>query len=199
MKQPLAGASRWIPTAGAVAAAAALLAACASQTRYQLLTTFVDGVPPYEEWLHPETAKKPGQGTEALAAKPPASGPTLREFSEEGRPAIEELSNWDEALAELPKMKVPKAPKNAVDWMAALDEKLISPLRSLDKDAPPPETRDTEVPLKGKEGVIFHHATHTRWLACDNCHDAIFPKASGETKMANTAALATARERSRST
>ena len=167
----------------AVAAAAVLIVACASESRYRLLTTFVDGVPPYEEWLHPETAKRPGLGTEGLVAKPKFTGPMLREFPQEGRPPIEQLNSWEEALAALPKLKLPKAPKTAVDWIAAVDNKVIAPLSSLDKDAPPPETRDTDVKIKGDEGVTFRHATHGRWLACDNCHDAIFPKKSGETEM----------------
>jgi c(7)-type cytochrome triheme protein len=165
----------------AVAGAAALFVACAPQTRHRLLSTFLDGVPPYEQWLHPETVKAPG--TAEMVAKPKFTGPMLREFPREGRPAIEQLSTWEEALAALPRLKVPKAPKNAADWIAALDNKVIAPLRSLDKDAPPPESRDTEVPIKGDEGVTFRHATHGRWLACENCHDAIFPKKAGETEM----------------
>jgi c(7)-type cytochrome triheme protein len=168
----------------AVAAAASLLVACAPQTRHRVLSRFLDGVPPYEQWLHPETAKIPGQSTAELeAARPKVTGPTLREFPREGRPEIEQLRTWEEALPALPKLTVPKAPKIAVDWIAAVDKHVIAPLRSLEKDAPSRESRDTEVPLKGDEGVIFHHATHDRWLACDNCHDAIFPKTAGETEM----------------
>jgi c(7)-type cytochrome triheme protein len=169
--------------AAAVAAAAALLVACAPQTRHRLLTTFLDGVPPYEEWLHPETAKKPGPDSTAVATRPKITGPMLRDFPREGRPEIEQLGTWEEALAALPRLTVRKAPKGAVDWIAALDKKVIAPVRSLESGAAPPETHDTEVRLKGEEGVIFHHATHDRWLACDNCHDAIFPKTAGATKM----------------
>ena len=147
-----------------------------------MLSTLLDGVPPYELWLHPETAKKPPPGTE-IAARPKIAGPTLREFPREGRPEIEQLDTWEEALAALPKLTVPKAPKTAVDWIAAVDKHVIAPLRSLETGAPSRESRDTEVPLKGEEGVIFHHATHDRWLACDNCHDAIFPKTAGATTM----------------
>jgi len=168
--------------AAAVAAAAALAVACASETRYRVLTTLVDGVPPYEEWLHPESVKKPGT-TAALPVKPEFTGPMLREFPTEGRPEIEQASTWEEARAELPKLKVRKAPKTAVDWIAAIDDKVILPRRSLDEGAPPLESRDTAVPIKGDEGVVFRHATHGRWLACDNCHDAIFPKKAGETEM----------------
>jgi c(7)-type cytochrome triheme protein len=181
MKRSLARTRRRNAAAVAAAAAAALFVACAPQTRHRLLTTFLDGVPPYEQWLHPETAKKPAPGTEILAARPKITGPMLREFPREGRPEIEQASTWEQAMAALPKLTVPKAPKNAVDWLAALDNKVIMPLRSLDKGAPPLESRDTEVLLKGEEGVVFHHATHGRWLACDNCHDAIFPKTAGAT------------------
>jgi c(7)-type cytochrome triheme protein len=163
----------------AVAAAASLLVACAPQTRYRVLSTLLDGVPPYEQWL----ANKPAGATEIAALKPKVAGPMLREFPQEGRPEIEQLGTWEEALAALPKLTVPKAPKTAVDWIAAVDKHVIAPLRSLEKDVPSRESRDTEVPLKGEEGVVFHHATHDRWLACDNCHDAIFPKTAGATTM----------------
>jgi c(7)-type cytochrome triheme protein len=181
VKRSLARTRQRNAAAVAVAAAAALLVACAPQTRYGLLTTFVDGVPPYEQWLHPETAKS--GSTAILPVKPKSTAPMLREFPREGRPAIEQVGTWEEALAALPKLTVPKAPKNAADWIAALDKKVIAPVRSLDKDAPPLESHDAEVPLKGEQGVIFHHATHSRWLACDNCHDAIFPKTAGATTM----------------
>jgi c(7)-type cytochrome triheme protein len=171
-----------IPAVVAVAAAAALVA-CAPEARHRWLTTFVDGVPPYEQWLHPETAKRAAGDMAGLPVKPKFTGPTLLDFPREGRPAIEQLGTWEEALAALPKLKVPKAPKNAADWIAALDQNVIAPLRSLDTDTPPPENRDTEVQLKGEEGVRFNHATHARWLACDNCHDAIFPKTAGATTM----------------
>lgn len=170
--------------AAVVAAAAAFVVACAPQTRHRVLITFLDGVPPYEQWLRPETAKKGAPSTaEIVAARPKITGPMLRDFPREGRPEIEQLGTWEEALAALPRLKVPKAPKSAADWIAALDKQVIAPLRSLEKDTPPLESRDTEVPLKGEEGIIFHHATHGRWLACDNCHDAIFPKAAGATTM----------------
>ena len=169
--------------AAAAAATAAFLVACAPEPRYRFLTTFVDGMPPYEEWLHPETAKRAPGTSEMLPVKPKSTGPALRDFPREGRPAIETLHTWEEALAALPKLKVPKAPKNAADWIGALDEKTIAPLRSLDGEVSPVESHDSEVPLKGEKGVTFHHATHGRWLACDNCHDAIFPKTAGATTM----------------
>lgn len=78
-----------------------------------------------------------------------------------------------EAFAGLAK----SAQGNRVNWTKALDDKQISP-RS--------DRRDPNAKLKGMDlqvvrqvkgsmaDVVFPHKTHAQWLACANCHPAIF-------------------------
>ncbi len=67
-----------------------------------------------------------------------------------------------------------------VDWMKTLDEGLIRPRGSVTGEGQP-RVLDMDVLMKNTAEmpyVLFPHKAHTRWLACANCHSAIFvPKA----------------------
>jgi c(7)-type cytochrome triheme protein len=78
---------------------------------------------------------------------------------------------------------LPKDPNGRVDWSRALAEKLIAPRsgpRSKSVDQP---TLDLDVEFKPQEQPalksVFSHTTHTKWLACANCHPGIFPMQAG--------------------
>lgn len=75
---------------------------------------------------------------------------------------------------------LPRDNKGAVDWMRALDEKLVTPKPGIDPAAEPASTTDSEIVFTpdGNPGksATFRHATHTQWLSCKNCHSAIFKK-----------------------
>jgi c(7)-type cytochrome triheme protein len=77
---------------------------------------------------------------------------------------------------------LPRDSKGVVDWMRALDEKLITPKPGIDPAAEPASTMDSEVTFvpDGNPGktAVFRHATHTQWLSCKNCHPALFKKRS---------------------
>jgi c(7)-type cytochrome triheme protein len=79
---------------------------------------------------------------------------------------------------------LPRDKKGAVDWMRALDEKLITPKPGIDPATEEAKTNDEEVQFvpkdKPSKAVTFRHATHTQWMACKNCHSAIFKKKSGD-------------------
>lgn len=173
--------------AGLALLCAVLLFGCEPRTRHRALTILVDGVPLYEAWLNPppeERRRRPPQQVHyqqpAAIAKIVAQPRLAVDFGE--RPAIEKLADWQAVLAALPKATYPKA-RNVVDWNAALDQGIIQPLSSLGKGELPLEPLESEVRLKGKEGVVFRHVFHTRWLACESCHDAIFPREAGKTEM----------------
>jgi c(7)-type cytochrome triheme protein len=97
-------------------------------------------------------------------------------------------TNWADVLKTLPKDE-----DENIDWMAALEQKLINPSDVIDADTPPPVTSEAEkleavdVTLltsgKPKLVVVFSHEGHAKWLNCANCHPAIFAKASGDVKM----------------
>ncbi len=81
------------------------------------------------------------------------------------------LQKANEALAGFPVNAI-----GEVDWMRALDDGLIDPranlqghgeLKMLDSEIVMTNTRQMSP-------VVFPHRAHTRWLACDNCHESIF-------------------------
>lgn len=70
--------------------------------------------------------------------------------------------------------------KGAIDWMKALNSGFITP-RADRMGEGKMEVLDLDIFMRNTKGmpyVKFPHSSHTRWLACSNCHDQIFiPKA----------------------
>lgn len=157
---------------------------CEPRTRYRLLSRFIDGMPSYEEWLHPKPEQRTRRPPVEVHYQQPAAfpkvgeQPTLKGLFSGTRPEIEKLKTWEEVEAALPKNKVGSA-----DWGAALTQGTIAPLTSLTPGEKGIEEMPIEVTLKGAMPVTFPHAPHTRWLSCDNCHPDIFPMAGGTTEM----------------
>jgi c(7)-type cytochrome triheme protein len=174
-----------------IAALALVFQACEPQARYQILTKLVDGMPSYEEWLHPkpEVRHRPPPVQVFYQQRPAfpkiVEQPKLRAFFLGERPPIEQLESWDEALEALPKFTGPKIKGSVANWDAALEQGIIQPLTSLQKETEGLEPFDGEVRLKSeeKQPVVFRHAPHATWLACENCHNEIFPKEAGATAM----------------
>jgi c(7)-type cytochrome triheme protein len=97
------------------------------------------------------------------------------------RPAIGILQEPREALAVLP----PDTIGNQVRWMEALDQGHIKP-RIYVREKMELVTRDTEVMLKntGEMAIVkFPHRQHTAWLDCTSCHDELFKRQAGATKI----------------
>ncbi|WP_170165101.1 DUF1566 domain-containing protein [Inmirania thermothiophila] len=81
------------------------------------------------------------------------------------------LQRPEEAFAPLPKDRT-----GAPDWAAALRQGVIRPRAAL-TDGEAVEVRDDVILMKDTRQmpwVAFPHDIHSRWLACANCHDAIF-------------------------
>ncbi len=85
---------------------------------------------------------------------------------------------------------------NKVDWAQALRDNLISPRRALT----PPTTgveaeelvmdMDMFLDLGGSMPIVrFPHLAHTMWLACANCHPAIFVPQAGANPISMTSIL----------
>lgn len=95
----------------------------------------------------------------------------------EPRTPAERARGWNEVAKLLP------VTLGTPDWVKALDEGLVTPRPSLDPKAEdgPQLPLDVELIPAGNDAfrVIFPHAAHTAWLACDNCHPGIFQMAKG--------------------
>lgn len=76
---------------------------------------------------------------------------------------------------------LPKGIDGRPDWVRALEKGLIVP-RSTRSGAPRPPEGWGEMPAEGivfkntqfMPYVVFPHAPHAEWLACSNCHEALF-------------------------
>jgi c(7)-type cytochrome triheme protein len=96
-------------------------------------------------------------------------------------PGVGVLQEPQEALSSLPA----DTAGNQVRWVHALDQQRIQPRSNIF-----PETRvnlrTTEVLLKNTSDramVRFPHRQHTAWLDCSNCHDQLFGKVAGGTRI----------------
>lgn len=71
--------------------------------------------------------------------------------------------------------------KGAIDWMKALNSGFITPRADITGTGKM-EILDADIIMKNTKGmpfVKFPHSSHTRWLACSNCHEKIFISKAG--------------------
>ncbi len=86
---------------------------------------------------------------------------------------IKLLHSAGEVMAAFP----PANMGNRVDWVAAIAEKKIEPAWDLADPEAERMIMDLDiqrVPRGSMPNVIFPHKQHTEWLACANCHPAVF-------------------------
>jgi len=96
-------------------------------------------------------------------------------------PAAKLLQEPGDALSRL----TPDTTGNLVRWVSALAKGEINPREKLNPDTKI-EKLDKDILLNLKGGmpiVLFPHNRHTEWLACENCHDHLFQKQTGATKI----------------
>lgn len=85
---------------------------------------------------------------------------------------LQDLQPPVEALKQFPKATF----GNGVNWVAALNKHEINP-RADQLGKKHQFTLDMNIPMKvpgTMNNVLFPHKAHTAWLACRNCHTAIF-------------------------
>jgi c(7)-type cytochrome triheme protein len=122
----------------------------------------------------------------ALAIAPAAAPQNWQPLENDGlrdpaSPALKLLQQPAAALSTLP----PDTAGNRVRWVKALDDGHINPRTNLRAETKV-QTYDKDVllDLNGSMPVVrFPHRVHTLWLDCSNCHDHIFKKQRGATKI----------------
>lgn len=136
----------------------------------QLASLFFEGVPPPGKEAPPEPVvrkprRAPYKPPEKFVPPPPV-------------PEKPPSPDWAALF-----QKLPKSADGSVDWMRALDEKLVAPKPGIDPKTDDQPVIDLNVQLIPKSQpafkVIFPHKAHTPWLACANCHPAIFQMKAG--------------------
>ncbi len=149
----------------AILSSGLFLSACTPQT--QLLSMLFEGVPPPGKEAPPEPVVRQPR-------RPPYKPPAPPEVKP---PAVVEEPPAKPDWAAL-FQKLPKVADGSVDWMRALDEKLVAPKAGIDPKTDDQPAIDLTVELipQGQPAfkATFPHKAHTQWLACANCHPAIF-------------------------
>lgn len=80
-----------------------------------------------------------------------------------------------DAYEDLP--QTPSGLGNGVDWVKAVDDGNIKPRWERTDPTAEPMVMDMNIlriPKSSMPNVVFPHRQHTEWLACANCHPAIF-------------------------
>lgn len=174
------GRRKRVPLIAAVVAVS-LLAGCSAEIQQRLISIFLDvpETPPpptrrvrrdllreIDDLKHQlEESKREVKAAQDLRAAKGAKTAAV---------PVEKARSWEEALELLPRSKT-----GAVDWSQALKAGAIAPRASPDPGAPEQAVLDLDVDLASSgsksNAVTFSHGAHTRWLACNSCHPAVFP------------------------
>lgn len=156
----------------AAAIATALLVACT--TANPVMTFFFDGVPaPGEVRVAQDVVKQPRRPP----YKPP---PPLVTF--EALPDLPPAVDWAGIFKGLPRNEA-----DAVQWVKALEEKVITPKPGIADDAKDEDATDMDVEIatsgQPEYTVTFRHKPHTQWMGCPLCHAGLFEMEKGKVKM----------------
>jgi c(7)-type cytochrome triheme protein len=148
-----------------VALGVMLASGCSTETRYRYMSKI------FEDEPKPGERVKPPQPVVHAARRQPYKKPAPPPVVGWSPPP--EKPNWRQILGELPKTEA-----GGVDWVNALEEKLIQPKPGLEPDAAdqPPFDLTLELIPEGQPlfKVTYPHKQHTEWLGCANCHTGIF-------------------------
>jgi c(7)-type cytochrome triheme protein len=91
--------------------------------------------------------------------------------------AIDMLQDPRQAMKDFPRDR-----RQQVDWVKALDKELIKPRIDIEGKTEQMMVLEMDILMKNTQfmpWVKFPHKAHTQWLACDNCHPAIFEMKEG--------------------
>jgi c(7)-type cytochrome triheme protein len=164
--------------------ALALFSGCSAETQQWILTTFFDvpdTPPPPTRRVRQDLLREIEELKRELAeARGAAKAIKEQAPAEKAELPIERAKTWPEALALLPKDQA-----GSVDWAQALKVGTIAPRPGIEPKASDqpvlPITVERTPPGQDAFKVLFPHEPHTQWLACDNCHPALFQMSKGAT------------------
>ena len=157
--------NQWQRPARAVPAALAAVLTCALSTA------------PAQQKIQPQAPAQsaPGDLFGSLP-EPPTEHTPAAPVLDGANPDYTRLQRPEEAFSALP-----ADPRGRPDWMRALREGAIEP-RSGVGGGQTMQLLESEIVMKNTAQmpfVSFPHRSHTQWLACSNCHDAIFAPRAG--------------------
>jgi c(7)-type cytochrome triheme protein len=160
--------------AWSVIALALVLLEVACTTANPVMTFLFDGVPaPGETYVAQDVVKPPRRPP----YKPP---PPPVKFVEV--PDLPPAIDWAGIYKGLPRNE-----SEAVAWVKALDEKLITPKPGIAADAKDEDATDMDVELatsgQPEYKVVFKHQPHTQWMGCPLCHAGLFEMEKGKVKL----------------
>jgi c(7)-type cytochrome triheme protein len=118
-----------------------------------------------------EHATTPANKSLSLPKAETSESPRNDGIHDPANDAIAILQDPAQAMADFPRDR-----RHHVDWVKALDEGLIAPRADLLGEGEM-QVLDKDIIMKNTQHmpwVRFPHKAHTKWLACDNCHPAIF-------------------------
>jgi len=166
--------------AAAVTSLGTAALACGADARHKVLPVFFDGAASKDESQRPpkrrvrrDMERENQDLRRALAEAKDALKLKEQEKNAAPQPPAEKAKTWKEAAALLPKDS-----GGLVDFTKAVKEGAIAPRPDPDPKAPVQAVLDLDVDLTSSGSlyaVTFSHGPHTRWLACGNCHPALFP------------------------
>ncbi|RMH18456.1 MAG: cytochrome c, class I, partial [Gammaproteobacteria bacterium] len=112
------------------------------------------------------------------------------------RDGIHDPTNQGTHMLQPPKEAFEGLPKsnfgNYVDWVKAIDKGVLNPRWEKTNPEAEPFVMDMDIvrPVKASvPDVVFPHRQHTHWLACSNCHPAIFIPQAGANQINMSAIL----------
>ena len=176
---PHAPARRWLAVLFLLAApSVALIAGCSAQTRHRALSLLFEDVPDPGTRVEPKpVVNKPRRPPSPVPAPVAASTESTLPAPEPERAAPRDWRAFQQ--------RMPKDAAGGVDWVRALEQKLITPKPGIDPEAKdqPVFNLDVERIPQGQPlfKVVFPHKAHTERLACANCHPVIFQMQRGAT------------------
>jgi len=167
-----------------VAGALAIAGAAVAQAQAQLQTPSQAQAQTQTPQQTPQQTQTPAQT--ALPEWPPDLFGALPEPASDDAPppAVHDPANPDHGKLQQPKEAFSALPADArgrPDWVRALREGAIQPRASVRGGDDAMQLLELDILMKNTAQmpyVKFPHGAHTQWLACANCHDALFlPKA----------------------
>jgi c(7)-type cytochrome triheme protein len=167
-------------------AAAVVAGGCSQENRHRMLSVLFEGLPKPGEEAPPKVVKRQPRRPPPQKAEPePEIVKTALPPPQPEKPA--ELREWRDALRLLPKDAA-----GGVDWVEALEAKIIEPRAGINPEAKAQDIFPLDVERTPEAQpmfkVTFPHKSHTEWLACTNCHTGIFQMQRGAAQI-NMAAI----------